>query len=168
MSFNTITRDSPPPMFTLFPNLPTALQIKIWRCALSGPLIIQIYYLNSAFFFCGAPPPPILHTCRTSREVALTVFERAFARNNKPICINLAHDTLHLATSPGICKRTASLYPDIKKIQSLAVEISSEDLEKSALDIGLSHLSNLREIIFVVGHAERLLEFKYAELAKVV
>jgi hypothetical protein len=128
-------------------------------------VIIQLHYLNNAFFR-GAHPPPVLHTCRPSPEVALTVFERAFARNNKPICIDFAHDTLHLATSPGICKHTAGLYPDIKKkIQSLAVEISlKEDLEKSAIDIKLSHLSNLREIIFVIeGHTERLLAFKYAE-----
>jgi hypothetical protein len=67
-----------------------------------------------------------------------------------------------------MCKRTASLYPDIKeKIQSLAVEISSEeDIEKSVVDIGLSNLSNLKEIIFVVGHEERLLEFKYAEYVR--
>jgi hypothetical protein len=63
-----------------------------------------------------------------------------------------------------MCKHTASLYPDIKEIRSLAVEISSQkDLEESAVDITLSHLSNLREIIFVVGHEMRLLEFKYTE-----
>jgi hypothetical protein len=57
------------------------------------------------------------------------------------------------------------LYPDIKeKIQSLAVEISSqEDLEESAVDIALSHLSNLREIVFVVGHEERVVEFRCPE-----
>jgi hypothetical protein len=65
-----------------------------------------------------------------------------------------------------MCKHTAGLYPDIKeKIQSLAVEISSqEDLEESAVDISLSHLSNLREIIFVVGgKIERMLAFKHVD-----
>lgn len=115
MSAGTMTRDSPPPMFTLFPKLPKELQMKIWKCALPGPRIIQLHYLNSAFFFRGARPPLVLHTCRTSREVALTVFERAFASNDKPICIDFAHDTLHLATSPGMCKHMAGLYPDIKE-----------------------------------------------------
>jgi hypothetical protein len=160
-----MARDGPQPMFTPFPNLPTELQIKIWRCALPSPRIIQLYYLHGAFSFHGARPPPVLHTCRTSREVALTVFEPAFARNAKPIYFDFAHDTLHLADGPGMCKTTAGLYPDIKeKIQSLAVEISSqEDLKKSTLDIGLSYLSNLREIIFVVGHKEMVAEFMYPE-----
>lgn len=62
-------------------------------------------------------------------------------------------DTFHLATMPGMCKDMVSLYPDItEKIQSLAVEISSrQDFEKSAVDIGTSNLSNLREITIVVG-----------------
>jgi hypothetical protein len=38
-----------------------------------------------------------------------------------------------------------------------------EDIEKLAIDIGLPNLSNLREIILVVRHAESLLEFKYVE-----
>jgi hypothetical protein len=166
ISAGTMTRDSPPPKFTVFPDLPTELQIKIWKCALPGPRIIQLHYLNGASFFGGARPPPILHTCRASREVALTVFERAFVRNDKPIYINFAHDTLHLATNPKMCEYAAGLYPDIKeKIQSLAVEISSQDdLEESVVDIGISQLSNLREIIFVVGgEIERMLAFKYAE-----
>jgi hypothetical protein len=64
-----------------------------------------------------------------------------------------------------MCEHTAGLYPDIKeKVQSLAVESSSEEeLEKSFLDISRSDLKNLREIIIVIGHQERLLEFQYAE-----
>lgn len=56
-------------------------------------------------------------------------------------------------------------FPDLKeKIQSLAVEISlEEDIEKSVVNISLLNLNNLKEIIFAVGHEERLLEFKYAE-----
>jgi hypothetical protein len=157
--------DGPQPTFTLFPNLPIELQIKIWKYALPGPRIIQLHYLNGAFSFYGARHPPVLLTCRTSREVALTVYKRAFPHNDKSIYIDFAYDTLHLATSPRMCQHAAGLFPDIKeKIQSLAVEISSEDdLEKSAIDIKLSRLSDLKEIIFVVGHTERLLEFKNAE-----
>ncbi|CZR69842.1 uncharacterized protein PAC_19742 [Phialocephala subalpina] len=64
-----------------------------------------------------------------------------------------------------ICKHTAGLYLDIKKmIQSLAVKISlEEDLEKSAVNITLSHLSNLREIIFVVRHEDRAPEAMFAK-----
>jgi hypothetical protein len=164
MSAGTMTRDGPPPTFT---GLPTELQIKIWHYTLPAPRIIQLHNLNGFFSFHGARPPPALHTCQLSRKVTLSVFEPTFTHNNElpPIYIDLAHDTLHLATIPTMCKRTASLYPDIKeKIQSLAVEISSQgDLEESAVDIALSHLSNLREIIFVVGHEERLVELRCAE-----
>lgn len=71
-----------------------------------------------------------------------------------------------------MCKHTASVYSDIKeKIQSLAVEISSEkDLEDSVVDIKLSHLNKIREIIFVVRYTEasleKLLEFKYPEYVR--
>ncbi|KAF8846612.1 hypothetical protein BDZ45DRAFT_682421 [Acephala macrosclerotiorum] len=170
MSTGTITRDGPPPTFTLFPTLPAELQIKIWRYTLPGPRIIQLQYSKSSSSFHGTRPPPALHTCRTSREIALSVFEPAFTRNDqlKPIYIDFAHDTLHLATNSEMCKHMASLYPDFKeKIQSLAIEISKEkNLEKQTIDIGLSHLSNLREIIFVVRHAKKLLEFKYAECVR--
>lgn len=51
-----------------------------------------------------------------------------------------------------------------EKIRSLAVKVSSEkDLEKSVLDIGLSHLESLREIILVIGHEEMLPESKYPD-----
>jgi hypothetical protein len=115
MSAGTMTRNGLPSTFTLFSNLPTELQIMIWRCAIPDPRIIQLYYRNGDFSLYGARPPPVLHTYRTSREEALTVFERAFARNDKQIYFDFAHDTLHLANGPGMCKTTASLYPDIKE-----------------------------------------------------
>lgn len=67
-----------------------------------------------------------------------------------------------------MCEFTAGLYPEIKeKVRSLAVEISSEkDLEVLVVDIGRSHLKSLEEIILVIGHEERLLEFKYTERVK--
>lgn len=165
--------------FTLFPNLPTELQIKIWRHALPGPRIIQLHYLNGTFSFHGARPPTVLHACRTSREVALSVFEPAFTRDGQraPIYIDLAHDTLYLAAQLAMCKRTADSFPDFKKIaRSLAVEVSSEkDLEKAVVDIWppsldeavvdicSSGLNNLNEIILIVEHKEGVFESKNTE-----
>ncbi|TVY12843.1 hypothetical protein LARI1_G009002 [Lachnellula arida] len=165
--------------FTLFPNLPTELQIKIWRRALPGPRIIQFHYLNGTFSFHGARPPLVLHICRTSREVALSVFEPAFTRDGQqvPIYIDLAHDTLYLAADPEMCKRTAGFFPDFKEnVRSLAVEISSEEdlekaivdiwplsLEKAVVDIYSSGLDKLNEIILIVGHEEGVFESKNAE-----
>jgi hypothetical protein len=165
--------------FTLFSDLPTELQIKIWRHALPGPRIIQLHYLNGTFSFHGACPPPLLHTCRISREVALSIFEPAFTRDGQrvPIYIDLAHDTLYLAADLEMCERTAGFFRDFKEnVRSLAVEISSEEdlekaivdiwplsLEKAVVDICSSGLDNLNEIMLIVGHEEGVFESKYAE-----
>src|SRR4051794_7612788 len=75
-------------------GLPTELQIKIWHYTLPAPRIIQLHNLNGSFSFRGACPPPALHTCQLSREVALSVLEPTFTRNNEllPVYIDLAHD----------------------------------------------------------------------------
>ncbi|PMD55493.1 uncharacterized protein K444DRAFT_617200 [Hyaloscypha bicolor E] len=164
MSATTITRDGSTP--TSFQDLSIELQLQIWTCALPGPRIIQLHYLNGVFFFRGAPPPLVLHICRASREVGLKVFESIFDLNDKPIYINFAYDTLHLATSPRMCKQFTSLYPGItEKIESLAVEITSEEeREEAVINIVTSHLSKLRELIFVAGGGmERMLAIKYPE-----
>jgi hypothetical protein len=133
---------SPPHTFALFPKLPKELQIKLWTCALPGPRIIQLYYLNSAFFFRGARPPPVLHTCRTSREVALTVFEHAFARNNKPICIDFAHDTIHLVLALG-CANTGLAYTLILRRRSSLwrLKFPRKKISRSQLSILAFHIS---------------------------
>jgi hypothetical protein len=105
-----MAQDGPEPTFTLFPNLLKELRTKIWRYALPGPCIIQVQDSNGSFFFNGARPPPLaLYTCQASREVALSVFELAFARNKlPPIYIDLDHDTLHLAIEPRMFADAAS------------------------------------------------------------
>lgn len=93
-----------------------------------------------------------------------------------PVYIDLAHDTLYLAADAEMCKCTADFFPDFKKIQSLAVEISSEEdlekaiaeiwplgLERAVVDICSSGLDNLNEIVLIVGHDEGVFEPKYAE-----
>jgi hypothetical protein len=72
------------------------------------------YYQN----YAPACPPPALHTCSTFWEVALSVFQPTFTRNDQLalIYINLAHDTLHPAINPKMCKHTADHYLDIKEI----------------------------------------------------
>ncbi|KAF4625329.1 hypothetical protein G7Y89_g12840 [Cudoniella acicularis] len=66
-------------------------------------------------------------------------------------------------------KHTAGSFPDIKKIQSLAVEISSDkDLETVLVDIKPLSPCNLREIILVIGHEEPLVEFKCVEHSRLI
>jgi len=62
----------------------------------------------------GARPPPVLHTCQTSREVGLSVFEPAWTRDGHlvPVYIDLTHDILYLAADLELCKRMASFFPD--------------------------------------------------------
>jgi len=43
---------------------------------------------------------------------------------------------------------------------------TEQDLNDAVVDIALSHLRNLREILFVVGQEKKLIEFNYAELVR--
>jgi hypothetical protein len=76
-------------------------------------------------FFNSARPSLERHTCRTSREVALSIFELAFTyKKLAPIYINLAHDTLHLATSP-----MSYLFTDHSRLHPLkSTELSQSQL----------------------------------------
>jgi hypothetical protein len=169
--------------FHPFPNLPIELQTKIWHHALPGPRIIQVCRQvcrddgSISFYFNGAHPPPVLHTCITSREVASSSFEAAFKHNNtnkplSPIYIDFARDTIYLTTpcDPRTVPYTelAWLFPDTKKIQSLAVEVSSPD----EIEMALTHImmalkkieGSLKEIVVVVEHQSHPIhEYKYPE-----
>jgi hypothetical protein len=179
-------------MFTLFQALPVELQRKIWHYTLPGPRIIQVYRRGSdgPFYFNGARPPVALHTCRTSRAVACSIFKAAFTHDNtnkplSPIYIDFAHDTIFTIpcgpwTAPY--EALAGLFPDTQKIQSLAVEVFSPDkIEMVFYFIMLPYLklegnlggdleriageieSDLKEIVVVVGHQSPLYEFKHPE-----
>jgi hypothetical protein len=97
---------------------------------------MQLHY-NGSFFFSGARPPPVLYACRASREVALPTFKATFThrRNtNKPlppVYIDFALNIIYLTTLYDPWKSAyselACLFPDARKIQSLAVQISSLD-----------------------------------------
>ena len=119
-----MTRDGPPPTFTLFPNLPTELRIKIWQYSLLGPRIIEAAYLPEPFFsFNGAHPPPVFQACRESRDVALSVykplFESAVGKDHihntiktlPHIYINPTHDTIYIST-PYYHDRGKFVYPE--------------------------------------------------------
>jgi hypothetical protein len=61
-------------------GFPKQLQRKIWHHTLPDSRIIQVHRLaDSTFLFNGAGPLPALYTCKTSREIALSVFEPAFS-----------------------------------------------------------------------------------------
>lgn len=140
-------------------------------------MLFKCITANGPFYFNGAYPPLVLHTCKTSREVASSSFETTFTHDNTnkplpPIYIDFAHDTIHLTTpcDPWTAPYTelAWLFPDTQKIQSLAVEVSSPNkIEMALANIMLSSMNitgNLREIVVVVGHQSHPLhESKYAD-----
>lgn len=62
--------------FTLFPDLPSELRIKIWALAQPGPRIIKV--MKNELMYGGVSsatsPPVLLHVCRESRYETLKVF----------------------------------------------------------------------------------------------
>ena len=162
MSAGTITRDGPPPTFTLFPNLPAELRIKIWRYSLPGPRIIEAAYHDLSFSFNGAHPPPVFQACRDSRNVALSVYKPLFKSAMRKdrfktlphIYINPAHDTVYISTPYGhgefVYPEFAQRYPDITSIQSVVVDISNSNAISAVLtDVLSSSSESLREIVLV-------------------
>lgn len=62
-----------------FTKLPTELQIKIWRYSFPGSRVIQVHCRNDgSYFFSGTSPPAAFHTCRISRNEALSNYEPLF------------------------------------------------------------------------------------------
>jgi hypothetical protein len=132
---------------------------------------------DGSFSFNGARPPALLHTCRASREVARSVFDATFAYNDEnkalpPIYIDFVHDTIYLITPSSL--RTfpyaalACDFPDIAKVQSLAVELSSPtDINMVLTNILLSSCKeNVREIVLVVRYQSQVHELKHAEYVR--
>ncbi|TAQ88116.1 hypothetical protein B7494_g3580 [Chlorociboria aeruginascens] len=97
-----------PPRFTLFPDLPCELRIKIWKLAEPGPRTVRIQYnmnyksWNGKFIadFKGwtspDPAPTILHVCQESRAEALRTYSPAFGSyfHAPKVYINFSIDTL--------------------------------------------------------------------------
>ncbi|KAG4433461.1 hypothetical protein IFR05_011065 [Cadophora sp. M221] len=81
---------SPLTTFTLFPELPFELRLKIWNCIASGPRTVTITYGSQATRHKGKtisrfdgwgtpePTPVILHICHESRAEALKLYQLAF------------------------------------------------------------------------------------------
>jgi hypothetical protein len=59
--------ESNEPRFSLFPKLPAELRFKIWKLALPGPRIVEVYYdrakhpWDESFIRFNTPPPSVLH-----------------------------------------------------------------------------------------------------------
>jgi hypothetical protein len=73
---------SQPRSFILFPMLPVELRLQIWKLALPGPRIVEVYLdrvvpdLDRSFYHedilrVNTPPPALMHVNRESRSIAL-------------------------------------------------------------------------------------------------
>ena len=84
----------PPQVFTLFPQLPVELRLGIWALA----ILPRVLGFNILGTLAAAPyNPPLLHTCRESREVALSAYRpvrTSVFDDRRMIFFNLSLDTL--------------------------------------------------------------------------
>jgi hypothetical protein len=99
--------------FTLFPKLPTEIQLKIWKLAMPGPRLIKIGHRPQ---FATRPsgsvdmfyqksqkiPTPLLHTCRETRAMVLKTIKPRFRLSSRhPIYFDFEKDTLFLDMTWG-------------------------------------------------------------------
>jgi hypothetical protein len=107
--------ESSPPGFTLFPDLPLELRLKIWFFIAPGPRTVSIKYKGLSFYSIGKgfsaaagwrspdPVPIVLHICRESRTEALKSYQLAFGSYLHPgrIYFDFSKDTLRFGNSQG-------------------------------------------------------------------
>jgi len=107
--------DEPSRSFTLFPDLPSELRLKIWGYIAPGPRNVSIRYKTEYNTIGGRaravwtgwkspdPVPIVLQISHESREEALKTYQRAFGTvfNEPRIYFNYAIDTLCFGAIPG-------------------------------------------------------------------
>ncbi|KAE9364297.1 hypothetical protein N431DRAFT_310427, partial [Stipitochalara longipes BDJ] len=90
--------------FTFFPKLAPELRDMIWKLAISRARVIKLTNskkseLSSYKLYARHRTPPLLHTNRESRTIALTFYIRAFSsRIGHPIYFDFARDYLYLGS----------------------------------------------------------------------
>ncbi|KAL2072644.1 hypothetical protein VTL71DRAFT_11987 [Oculimacula yallundae] len=100
--------------FTLFPQLPFELRLKIWQCIATGPRTVTITYGSQATRYKGRTisrfdgwrtpekVPVILHICLESRAEALKSYQLAFGSHfhAAKIYFNFSTDILRFGNGP--------------------------------------------------------------------
>jgi hypothetical protein len=101
--------------FTLFPELPLELRLKIWSFIAPGPRTVSIKYKGLSFYSIGKgfsaaagwrspdPVPTILHICQESRTEALKSYRLAFGSylHSGRIYFDFSKDTLRFGNNQG-------------------------------------------------------------------
>ncbi|KAH7417829.1 hypothetical protein BKA64DRAFT_180272 [Cadophora sp. MPI-SDFR-AT-0126] len=85
-------------MFTIFPNLPSELRIKIWQQACYPRIVTLTYTTATSSFTSTTPPPTLLSVNHESRHEALRIYTLCFGTSSQPprTYFNPFLDTLYL------------------------------------------------------------------------
>lgn len=76
------------PLFTVFPNLPVELRLKIWGLASQTQRVLELNYaIVDQEFYTHQSPPSVLHTNCESREVGLHYYHLSFSTEKQQAAI---------------------------------------------------------------------------------
>jgi hypothetical protein len=111
MTVTATTRDN----FPQFSKLPTEIRLQIWKEAMPGPRVVEVYLIEDQSQYDGktyyvadpasrTPAPTILHINHESRREGLKIYSRIFSRSRlppgqgrKPIYFDPANDIPYLS-----------------------------------------------------------------------
>jgi hypothetical protein len=116
--------------FTLFPQFPSEIRLKIWKLALSEPRMSMIEqkippHRNRFIFRSRLAPPTLLHVNYESRSLAQKVYELTFEGGlEAPQFFNFQVDSLHLQLrthASDWSKNFETIQKDFAKVQHLVI-----------------------------------------------
>ncbi|KAL5325638.1 hypothetical protein ACEPPN_006766 [Leptodophora sp. 'Broadleaf-Isolate-01'] len=85
-------------MFTVFPNLPSELRLKIWQQACFPRIVTLTYTSSTSSFNSKTPPPTLLSVNQESRHESLRIYTLSFGTSSQPArtYFNSYLDTLYM------------------------------------------------------------------------
>jgi hypothetical protein len=169
-------RESIPPTFTNFANLPPEIRSQIWEYALPNPRIIHIKgnirELNEGkgCFADSLDHPVLLHACHESRTIALTHYRCAFEPHLRhPVYFDPSQDVL-LMQNDNILndffeRSKGSITSEVTTVKFIAIDLIRLDFGPepdcvislflsmmavtSALATAVTRFGNLQEIVLL-------------------
>lgn len=149
-----IEDDPEDPVFTLFPDLPIELRLKIWEHAFPGRVVNLIYdQYHDRFHSFNSTTPMLLHIHRETREMGLKLYQLCFGTEsfepriyfdfNKDI---LLFDDYLFVNSPHIHQSDADSTSYRNPLQYADYPLKSEEeaqIQRVAINSGIyHHISN--------------------------
>ena len=171
--------DGVPPLtqFTLFPNLPKELRIRVWQLAAREPRVVEICWVREAqdrfrgiwdeftppnppVFYSPTPIPFVLHINRESRGIALENYALSFPQESRPaqIYYSPSVDILYFPgwSSIHICPFKEATTPEAKdSIRRIAIDnliwITGWENRQGSIENGIkiAGFGNLEEFLLV-------------------